>query len=86
MEPQTEVERYFHCRIAVIEMKPGESKEGAWLRHMAGHPEDSYANIKIFNRNRKTGRHLKEHRAEEFCRDQLRQNSSPIISNYSQET
>ena len=30
MEPQTEVERYFHCRIAVIEMRPGESKEDAW--------------------------------------------------------
>lgn len=30
MEPQTEVEKHFHCRIAVIEMKPGENKEEAW--------------------------------------------------------
>lgn len=63
MEPQTEVERYFHCRIVIIEMSPGESKEGAWLRYLAGHPEDSYANIKVFNRNSTTGRHRKEPRA-----------------------
>ena len=49
MEPQTEVERYFHCRIAVIELRPGESKEDAWSLHLLEHPEDAYADIKVFN-------------------------------------
>lgn len=51
MEPQTEVEKYFHCRIAVIEMKLGESKENAWSLHLLEHPEDAYADIKVFNRH-----------------------------------
>jgi hypothetical protein len=49
MESQTEVERYFQCRIAVIALRPGESKEDAWLLHLLEHPEDAYANIKVFN-------------------------------------
>jgi hypothetical protein len=50
MAPQTEIERYFYCRIAVIEMGPGESKEDAWSLHVLEHPEDAYADIKVFNR------------------------------------
>ena len=49
MEPQTEVERYFHCRIAVIQMRPGENKEDAWSLHLLEHPEDADADIKVFN-------------------------------------
>ncbi len=51
MAPQTEIERYFHCRIAVIELRPGESKEDAWSSHLIEHPEDAYADIKVFNRH-----------------------------------
>ena len=51
MAPQTEIERYFYCRIAIVELSPGESKEDAWLLHLLEHPEDTYADIKIFNRN-----------------------------------
>lgn len=50
MEPQTEVERYFYCQVVVIEIRPGESKEDAWFRHIVEHPEDAYADIKVFNR------------------------------------
>jgi hypothetical protein len=56
MKPQPEAEklevaRYLNCRVAIVDLGPGESKEEAWARHLAGHPEDSYADIKIFNRN-----------------------------------
>jgi hypothetical protein len=46
-----EVEKYLHCRVAIVEIGQGENKEDAWARHLAGHPEDSYADIKIFNRD-----------------------------------
>lgn len=52
METLSEVERYLYCRIAVIEIRPGETKEVAWSRHLANHPEDSNADIKIFNLDR----------------------------------
>jgi hypothetical protein len=51
MEPQTEIERYFHCRIAIIDMRPEETKEKAWSRHLVKYPENAYADIKIFNRD-----------------------------------
>jgi hypothetical protein len=50
MEIQTEIERYLHCRVAVIEIRPGESKADAWSLHLLEHPEDAYADIKVFNR------------------------------------
>jgi hypothetical protein len=48
--PQEIVERYFYCRLAVVQMEPRESTEEAWGRHLADHPGDVYANIKVFNR------------------------------------
>jgi hypothetical protein len=56
MKPQPEaekleVEKFLNCRVAIVEIGPGETKEDAWARHLAGHPEDFYANIKIFNRD-----------------------------------
>jgi hypothetical protein len=51
MEPQTEIERYFHCRIAVIERRLGETKEDALSRHLLANPNDAYAAIKVFNRD-----------------------------------
>jgi hypothetical protein len=53
MDPQTVVERYFHCRIAVIERRLGETKGDAWSRHLLAHPEDACAAIKVFNRDSK---------------------------------
>jgi hypothetical protein len=46
-----EVEKFFNCRVAIVEMGLGETKEDAWTRHLAGHPDDFYADIKIFNRD-----------------------------------
>ncbi len=63
MERQTELERYCHCRIAIIEIRPGETKEGAWSRHLARHPEDSSAHVKIFNRGDTSYRFFNEPRA-----------------------
>jgi hypothetical protein len=56
MKPQPqaeklEVERYLNCRVVIVDLEPGETKEDAWSRHLAGHPEDFNVNIKIFNRD-----------------------------------
>lgn len=56
MGTKAEVNKYLYCRIAVIEMGPGETKEFAWSRHIAKYPEDSYVDIKIFNLNSMTYR------------------------------
>lgn len=48
--PQEIVDRYFYCRKAFVQMEPRESTEEAWGRHLAEHPGDVYANIKVFNR------------------------------------
>lgn len=48
--PYELVERYFYRRMAVVQMKPRETTEEAWRRHLANHPGDIYANIKVFNR------------------------------------
>ncbi len=42
--------RYLDVRLAVIEVRLGESDEEAWLRHLEDHPEDRHVNIRIFNR------------------------------------
>jgi hypothetical protein len=47
--PHEMVERFFYCRMAVVQMEPRESTEEAWGRHLADHPGDVYANIKVFN-------------------------------------
>ena len=48
--PHEIVEKYFYYRMAVVQMEPRESTEEAWDRHLADHPGDVYANIKVFNR------------------------------------
>ncbi len=50
-KPQFCLEKYFNIRMAIIEMRLEETKEEAWSRHLAEHPEDLYANLKIFNRS-----------------------------------
>ena len=36
-------------RVAVVEIRNGESKEEAWCRYLAEHPESVEIRIKIFN-------------------------------------
>ncbi len=40
-----------NLRMAVIEVKRGESDKEAWLRHLAEHPQDRHANVWVFNRH-----------------------------------
>jgi hypothetical protein len=51
VKPQFDLEKYFNIRMAIIEIRLDETKEEAWSRHLAEHPEDSYANIKVFSRS-----------------------------------
>jgi hypothetical protein len=39
-----------NLRMAVVEVKEGETDKDAWLRHLAVNPQDRYANVWIFNR------------------------------------
>ncbi len=41
---------YFDVQVAVVEVRPGESNEAAWRRHVRQHPTDRQATVKIFNR------------------------------------
>ena len=50
MKLQHTIKDIFNYHLAVIEMGLEESAEEAWSRHLSEHPEDRYANIKIFNR------------------------------------
>lgn len=60
MKPEYAIKNYFNFRIAIIEMGFGENKEDAWSRHLSEHPEDTYANIKIFNRDSRIPRPLQK--------------------------
>jgi len=44
------VKPYFNVRLVIIEVRPGETREDSWKRHLTDHPEDEYADIRIFNR------------------------------------
>jgi hypothetical protein len=46
----SKLKEYFNVRLAIIEVRPGETREDSWIRHLADHPEAEYANIKVFNR------------------------------------
>jgi hypothetical protein len=48
--PPEMVARYFYHRMAIVQMDPRETTEEAWGRHLADHPGDIHANIKVFNR------------------------------------
>jgi len=41
---------YFNVRLASIEVRPGETREDSWKRHLTDNPEANHANIRIFNR------------------------------------
>jgi hypothetical protein len=41
---------FFHSLVAIIQVKPGETNQQAWSRHLKKSPEEANAKIKIFNR------------------------------------
>jgi hypothetical protein len=41
---------HFNVRLAIIEVRRGETREDSWKRHLTDNPEAHYANIKVFNR------------------------------------
>lgn len=45
--------KLLNIRMAIVEVEMGETNEEAWLRHLSTHPEDLYANVRIFNRQKK---------------------------------
>jgi len=48
-KPQSEVMKYFYYRMAVIQVRVGETKAEAWRRHLMEIPDDIYATIRVFN-------------------------------------
>jgi hypothetical protein len=42
-------QKIFSYRMAIVKLHLGETKEEAWRRHFAEHPEDIKENIKVFN-------------------------------------
>jgi len=50
---QYEMKNYFNLRIAIIDLKLGDTKNNALIRHVSKYPGDTYANIKIFNLDNK---------------------------------
>lgn len=44
------LKEYFNVRLVIIEVRPGETREDSWKRHLTDHPEAQYAKIRIFNR------------------------------------
>jgi hypothetical protein len=46
---QTVLARYLNIKLAVVEVRNGESQEEAWRRYLADHPVDASVRIKIFH-------------------------------------
>jgi hypothetical protein len=44
----------FDIKLAVVQVRPGESNTVAWTRHLKDHPLDANAMVKIFNQPRIT--------------------------------
>ena len=47
--PQSELIKCFYYRLAIIQVRAGETKVAAWERHLMETPDDIHATIKIFN-------------------------------------
>ena len=48
--PYVMAAKYFSYRMAIIQVEPRETPEEAWHRHLADHPGDINATIKVFHR------------------------------------
>lgn len=51
-----ELKNYFDVSLAIIEVRPGETGEEAWNRHVKEYPEQSNAKVRIFNRITEAGK------------------------------
>jgi hypothetical protein len=51
------LKKVLNIRMVIIEVRPGESDEEAWSRHLTECPGDLYSNIRVFN-CRPGGSHL----------------------------
>lgn len=52
------LKNYFDVRLAIIEVRPGETGEEAWNRHVKEYPEQSNAKVRIFNRITEAGKNI----------------------------
>jgi hypothetical protein len=43
------VKQYFQTKLAVVEVRHGESQEDAWRRYLAENPDQAGAHVKIFH-------------------------------------
>jgi hypothetical protein len=48
-ENQTAMRQYFRAKLAVVEVKNGETQEDAWRRYLAENPNSAGAHVKIFH-------------------------------------
>jgi len=44
------IKEYFNVRPVVIEVRPGETREDSWRRHLIDHPEAKSATVRVFHR------------------------------------
>jgi hypothetical protein len=49
VQNESAITQYFQTKLAVVEVRPGESQEDAWRRHLAGNPDNAGAHVKIFH-------------------------------------
>ena len=49
IENESAIGQYFQTKLAVVEVRNGESQEDAWRRHLAEKPENAGAHVKIFH-------------------------------------
>ncbi len=47
--PQFELMKYFYYRLAIIQVRAGETNDEAWHRHLMETPDDIHATIRVFN-------------------------------------
>jgi len=49
VQNESAIKQYFQMKLAVVEVKNGESQEEAWRRYLADNPEYAGAHVKIFH-------------------------------------
>jgi hypothetical protein len=49
MPNKSTVKQYFQTKLAIVEVRNGESQEDAWRRFVAENPEQAGAHVKIFH-------------------------------------
>ncbi len=49
MPNESVVAQYFQTKLAVVEVRNGESQEDAWRRYLAENPDQAGAHVKIFH-------------------------------------